>query len=108
MQAAGLRLAPHTLAPSGSSGFFLHWGLLPAADSLCVSWFCGPCCAASWVLLIQRLSRDVATPESYKFSLRLEAGPARLWPTSFFSKRWHSLATSREPRGTQCGAGLHT
>ena len=30
---------PLTLAPSGASGFFLHWGFLPAANSLCVSWF---------------------------------------------------------------------
>ena len=76
--AAGLRLAPHTLAPSGGSGFFLHWGLLPASDSSCVSWFCGPCCADSWILLIHRLSRDFSTPESCKFSLRLEAGPSAL------------------------------
>ena len=33
MQAAGPRLAPHTSAPGGSSGFFLPWGLLPAAPS---------------------------------------------------------------------------
>ena len=84
--AVGLRLAPHTSAPSR--------GFLPAADSLCVSWFCGPCCADSWVLLIHRLSRDVTTLESCKFSLRPEAGPYRLWPTSSFSKRWRLLATS--------------
>ena len=30
---------PLTSAPSGASGFFLHWGFLPAANSLCVSWF---------------------------------------------------------------------
>ena len=71
------------LAPSGASGFFLHWGFLPAANSLCISWFCGPCCADSWVLLIYRLSRDFTTSESSKF-LQLAAGPSRLWPTSSF------------------------
>ena len=30
---------PLTSAPSRASGFFLHWGLLPAANSLCVSRF---------------------------------------------------------------------
>ena len=66
------------LASSRASGFFLHWSFLPAANSNCVSWFCGPCCADSWVLLIHRLSRDFSTPESCKFSLRLEAGPSAL------------------------------
>ena len=46
---------PLTSAPSGASGFFLHWGLLPAANSLCVSWFWASgqrlgsgCCRAPW------------------------------------------------------------
>ena len=30
---------PLTSAPSGASGFFLHWGFLPAVNSLCVSRF---------------------------------------------------------------------
>ena len=45
---------PLTSAPSGASGFFLHWGFLPfSANSLCVSWFWVPgqrpgsgCCRA--------------------------------------------------------------
>ena len=73
--AAGLRLAPHTSAPSGGS------------------WFCRPCCADSWDLPIRRLSCDVTTLESCKLFLRPEAGPSRLWPTSSLSKRWCLLAT---------------
>ena len=47
---------PLTLVPTGASGFFFHWGFLPAANSLSISWFCGPCCADSWVLLFHSLS----------------------------------------------------
>lgn len=83
--------AGHTSASRAESAFFPHWVLLLVAASCRASW--ESCSPDSCVLLIHRLSLDVTTPESFKCSFRLEAGSARLWPASSFSKRWRLLAT---------------
>lgn len=85
------RLAGHASASRDESALFSPEVLWAAAGSLCTSW--GSSSLDSWVLLIHRLSLDVTTPESFRFSFRLEAVSARPGAASSFSKRWRLLAT---------------